>query len=451
MSALNKLNRLILIAVVSAILISATGCNTKSTPTPTAPAEEADGGQVTFWGWGNDKYFSNYYDQFAVDESDYELLHDVKVVDFQNLVASIAANNPPDLVYMQSDYFNQLAYSNLLTDMIPLAEKDKDNFDLSLYNQAIIEGGTRDGKLLYIGDNSGKALYWNKGHFEDSNLDPETPPKTWSELLSFAKANCRYDAAGALDQIGFWDGLTLERNFYNSYNKDWFSPDGTKVTINTPESKAAFEFAQSIPEKEFGGRDKIPMQKTWDWMTADTLSMFVSETNVVPGQLSQLDSKWGMTYFPQPDDFKGENKFATAASYGFFIPKNAKNAFGAWVFFRWYSTKGIVIGEQIKYQQRPDRFIPYVNPYKPASDEIDSKFTSKITDPEVLQLIASRNELMNNSWVLGQPISKSVFDDVYNEYMDQVLAGMLPMNDALDQMQKAMDQSMSDWLKEQTP
>lgn len=436
---------LLLVITISVPLVS---CKEKATVTISEP-EVTTGGQVVFWGWGNDKYFKNYYDQFAVDESDFELQHDVKVVDFQNLVASIAANNPPDLVYMQSDYFNQMAYSNLLMDMKPLIEQDKANFDLSKYNQSIIEGGTRDGKLLYIGDSSGKALYWNKGHFSEANLDPEKPPKTWSEMLSYAKANCKYDSTGALDRIGFWDGLTLERIFYNSYQKDWFSTDGTIVTINTAESKKSFAFAQSIPEKEFGGRDKIPMQKTWDWMTADTLSMFVNETNVVPGQLSQLDSSWGMTYFPLPDDFKGENKFATSASYGFFIPKNAKNAIGGWTFFRWYTTNGIVLGEKIKYQQRPERFLPYVNNYKPSSDEVDAQFTSKIKDPEVISLINSRNELMKTAWPLSQPISKSVFDDVYNQYMDQVLDGSLPINDALDQMQKTMDQKMSDWLKDQ--
>ena len=38
--------------------------------------------------------------------------------------------------------------------------------------------------------------FWNKAHFRQAGLDPDRPPATWLELLAFAQALTRRDAAG---------------------------------------------------------------------------------------------------------------------------------------------------------------------------------------------------------------------------------------------------------------
>lgn len=446
--------------IVAGLLVVAvlSGCNSNSAGSKgsTTSGEETSGNaksvtrkaeEVVFWGWGSGDYFMNYYNQFAIDEPNYALNYDKGQVDFQELIAAIMAKNAPDLVYIKADYFPQLAYSKMIEPFDSYINEDT-KFDIGKLNKMVVDIGSRDGKFLFWGDISGNAYYWNKSHYEEVGLDSNKAPKTWSELLSYSKALCKFDSTGIVSRIGFWDGWGYERSFYNTYLKDWFSEGGTKVDINNEDTIKTLTFAFDFPKNEFGGRDKIPMDIEWNWRV-DTLSSFIGEMNVVPSQVAQLDAPWGMSYIPKPDDFDGEQKVPFSSSYGFFIPTGAKNPRGGWTYLRWYMDQGIVLGEGLKYDDKPDKFVPYINTYEPAKLAVDEKFTSTITDPNTLELIATRDEMIKNLFPLTQPISKSVFDEIYMAYTQQMIEGTITINDGVAQIQKELDIKIADWLKEQ--
>lgn len=49
---------------------------------------------------------------------------------------------------------------------------------------------------------TGMMIYYNVGHFTEAGLDPNNPPKTFEELLDYAKKLTKYDANGNISRNG---------------------------------------------------------------------------------------------------------------------------------------------------------------------------------------------------------------------------------------------------------
>jgi len=108
--------------------------------------------------------------------------------DEQKFLSSVAAGVPPDL---DIDPWNMnIAKYAKEKAVVALDELiDASGFDLSTQLKAAVDGCRYlDGKLYGMGwgiDVTG--LMWNKDIFTEVGLDPETSPKSWEEVASFAE------------------------------------------------------------------------------------------------------------------------------------------------------------------------------------------------------------------------------------------------------------------------
>lgn len=94
------------------------------------------------------------------------------------------------------------------------------------------------------------ALFYNKKLFKDAGLDPEKPPKTYSEFREYAK---KITAAGKGKYYGFIEG-GKQINRWKNMIEDWSSLGGSGLNLNSPaslatgkatyDSKAVFELFQ---------------------------------------------------------------------------------------------------------------------------------------------------------------------------------------------------------------
>jgi ABC-type glycerol-3-phosphate transport system substrate-binding protein len=93
------------------------------------------------------------------------------------------------------------------------------------------------------------ALHYNKKLFREAGLDPERPPRTIAELNEYAKKLTKFDDKGNLTQLGF---SPLEPGWWNELWPRWFGGelwDGkARITADSPECLAAFEWIQSYPK-----------------------------------------------------------------------------------------------------------------------------------------------------------------------------------------------------------
>ncbi len=79
-----------------------------------------------------------------------------------------------------------------------------EKFDTSSLEPNLLAYYTVDKKLYSMPFNSSTPiLYYNKNAFKEAGLDPNTPPKTFSELESDAKALTKKDGLGNTTQYGF--------------------------------------------------------------------------------------------------------------------------------------------------------------------------------------------------------------------------------------------------------
>jgi multiple sugar transport system substrate-binding protein len=94
-----------------------------------------------------------------------------------------AAGNAPALSYLGSRTLAQLSQADLIKSF-ELTDEEK-----ASYAGPVLGTVTYDGKIWGVPRAfSSRAMYYNRGLFEEAGLDPNSPPETWEEFLAAAKA-----------------------------------------------------------------------------------------------------------------------------------------------------------------------------------------------------------------------------------------------------------------------
>ncbi len=172
-------------------------------------------------------------------------------------MTAAAAGNPPDLstsnnVWMAE--FVKKGYLEPLDDLIASAGINlKDFFPGGV--ESCQFGGHTYGLPFDI--SAWQWLYWNKDIFAKYGLDPETPPKTFDELLSFAQ-KCNHPADGIYGipvygqaQLGGWsDATSVSINaFIRSAGAEPIDVQSNKsVMSGNPGVKTALQFYKNMAQ-----------------------------------------------------------------------------------------------------------------------------------------------------------------------------------------------------------
>ncbi|MGW3953122.1 extracellular solute-binding protein [Streptomyces sp. NPDC004752] len=174
----------------------------------------------------------------------------------------VTAGRVPDIVMVGINmlgYYHTNKIAQPLDELLPSAGLDVNSFD-----PAIMTSGRIDGQL--VGTPWGVStmtLYYNKDIFAKAGLDPEQPPKTFSQLRQFSEQivsshAARYGVSTSLIQSS---GNWVFQNYLLSNGGSTMSPDGKRIAFNDPAG--------------------VQMLKYWADLAADKLSM--------PGTLQQID------------------------------------------------------------------------------------------------------------------------------------------------------------------
>lgn len=182
----------------------------------------------------------------------------------QKLMTSIVGHVPPDLIvqgrFNISDYASRGAFLPL-DDLIARDRLEPDCPRREDYYAAAWDEAIYEGKVYGIPTGADdRALYWNKKVFRESapqlrklGLDPNRPPRTWSELILYTKAlTIPGKRIGFIPNFGnSWFYLYAFQN-----NANFLSADGRTCTMNTPEAREALEFMVKVYDM-LGGYEKV--------------------------------------------------------------------------------------------------------------------------------------------------------------------------------------------------
>lgn len=306
--------------------------------------------------------------------------------DVTKLLSAIASGNPPDVTWLDRFTAAQFAARDALT---PLDEYIKTaGFDMSQYLDYTIKELTFNGKIWGLPwDTDTRILFWNKDLFKKAGLDPETPPKTWDELLDYSKKLTITDNKGNFKQIGFIP------NFGNSWlylfgfqnGGKFLSDDGKTAMLNSPEIVQALEFMVKGYDILGGAKKVNAYSSTFQGESNDPfltgkVAMLINVNNAILSYTRfNPNLNYGTALPPTP---KGDNQITWSGGWSYAVPKGAKHSKEAFEVIKWLTTEGIKAqaDAQAVFNQKQGRkyYVPFPAAYKPSNDDLLKKYVDPI-------------------------------------------------------------------------
>lgn len=260
----------------------------------------------------------------------------------EKIIVAVAGGEAPDVIRGLDDQ-RSVQYA-ALGAFIPLNKFiEKEKYPLDDFYKAALATNTWNGKLYgvpYYWD--ARMLFYNKAHFREVGLDPNSPPVTWRDLEQYADKLTKRDAKGHILRLGFmphWGNSWLY--IYGWLNGGEFvDMDRKKVTINTPPIVEALEWIVKMADK-YGGAQLLT-----------ELSLRMSRPGISPFQTQGVSmiihesgfEKWQLMAYPDLKIDFGVAKppyNTTPATWSgvlsVVIPRGSKHPDLAWEFAKMYA------------------------------------------------------------------------------------------------------------------
>ena len=171
------------------------------------------------------------------------------------VLTAVRGGNPPQLsVILAVDMFT-LIEEDAIVSFEDLITSDADRQWLQGFYPAFMENSQTGGKTYGVPfQRSTPVLYWNKDAFKEAGLDPDTPPATWEEMVSFGKQLTKRDDSGNVSQWGvriptsgfpYWlfQGLTTQNDVFI------MNADGNETYFDDPKVVEALQFLVDLSTK----------------------------------------------------------------------------------------------------------------------------------------------------------------------------------------------------------
>jgi sn-glycerol 3-phosphate transport system substrate-binding protein len=185
------------------------------------------------------------------------------------------------------------------------------------------------------------VLYWNKEAFKEAGLDPEKPPTTWAEQVSFGEKLTKRDASGNTSQWGiqipssgfpYWlfQGLSTQAGAILA------NEAGTQTFYDKPEVVEALQYWVDLSRKH---KVHPPGIVEWGTTPKDFFERKVAMMWTTTGNLTNVRTNakfpFGVAMLPA-----GKKPGSPTGGGNFYISKKAKPAEqqAAFQFIRWITT-----------------------------------------------------------------------------------------------------------------
>src|SRR5262245_23592418 len=252
---------------------------------------------------------------FNKSQKDYKVVPVYKGTYTETMTAAIAAfraKQPPHIVQVfEVGTATMMAAKGAIYPVHQLMADAGEKFDPNAYLPAVYGYySTRDGKLLSMPFNSSTpVLYYNKDAFKKANLDPNTPPKTWSDMEQSSKKllavgyhfwfTSQWQTWIHIENFGAWHNIPF------ATGANGFAGTDTKLTINDPlRARHVENLARWQKEKVFvyAGREGKPNPK----FTTGECPMIMASAGTAGGFAQAMkDVPFGIAMMPYYADVNG--------------------------------------------------------------------------------------------------------------------------------------------------
>jgi len=265
----------------------------------------------------------------------------------KKILTAVLSGNPPDVV---SQFVPVVKWASRMA-LIPLDSfMRRDNFDPDIFFPALWEEMSYQDHIFAVPIFTvSMAFVYNKRLFRAAGLDPNNPPKTWTEVNRIAKLLDRRNDRGQFIQMGFipdWRALqvsTLQTSMLMAWQlgAEFLSPDGKTVKLNNPGMIKALQWVLDYYDQydmdrvqafrgSFGYADQ-------NEFISEKVAMMIIDSSF-PEQIDRYknDLDYGIVVIPF---FEGYPTASSSGSFWLGIPRGAKNPEAAWEFIKFFVQK----------------------------------------------------------------------------------------------------------------
>ncbi|AXI42522.1 ABC transporter substrate-binding protein [Sulfitobacter sp. SK011] len=223
------------------------------------------------------------------------------------LTAAQAGEPPQVAVLLAIDLFT-LVEEDVILPISDIANTAEDKAWMDGFYPGFMADATFEGKIYGIPfQRSTPVFYYNKDAFRAAGLDPETPPKTWDEMIEMGKQLVVKDASGNVTQWGtriptlglggawLFGGLVVSKGDVLS------TETGIEARLNTPATVASLEFLQQLSAEGVMAPGGISWGDTPKaFLEGQTASIWTSTGNLAfINDNAEFD--WGVGFLPGGD------------------------------------------------------------------------------------------------------------------------------------------------------
>jgi sn-glycerol 3-phosphate transport system substrate-binding protein len=200
-----------------------------------------------------------------------------------------------------------------------------------------------DGELYAVPfQNSTPILFYNKDHFKEAGLDPDTPPENWDQLIEFGKKLIKKDddkttRYGLMfpQQVGY--GNWILQGFVMANGGQYYNTEYPgEVYYDSPATKGALQFYDDLAHKYGIMPDTVtPSTQVAADFFAGRTSMMISSTGGLGNVRDNASFKYGVGFVP------GNVRNAVpvgGASMVIFQGQSEPQKAAAWKFVSWITS-----------------------------------------------------------------------------------------------------------------
>jgi multiple sugar transport system substrate-binding protein len=186
----------------------------------------------------------------------------------QQFLSAVAANTPPDLVYMERRLLGTYAAKKALMPLTDCVGREK--IDLSQFREAAVAEASLNGTLYGLPDfYNNRILMINNDVLKDAGLDPAGFTTTNWQKLSADTAKLTSISGGKLKRIGFDPKIPEFLPMWARANgADLVSADGKTAKLNDPKVVQALEYTVGLVKAQGGWANFKSFRDSFDFFGA---------------------------------------------------------------------------------------------------------------------------------------------------------------------------------------
>lgn len=255
-------------------------------------------------------------------------------------ITAIQGGTPPDFAILPNSELYTFLSMNAIAPLDDFIAKDGGSAYIEDFLPALMANSVYDNKIWSIPfQRSTVVAFYNKDHFREAGLDPDSPPKDWNELAEAATKLTKKDSNGNVSQWGIMIPLDdpfafMGFGMQNSANgENLMTEDGKKALFNTPENVEALQFTVDL-SKKYGAMPEGPIK--WETAPANFIegkaSIIYTSTGNLANIMKNADFEVGTAFLPQ-----GKRYGSPTGGANLFIFKSSppEHQEAAWKFIRW--------------------------------------------------------------------------------------------------------------------